>query len=135
MSTYVYRFVGLETLPARLTDFDIQHFFQLGAGDVEAIRKRFRSDRRVAGALQLLFLRACGRPMDRFSVLPRNLLRYVAEMLEATTLTIASLRSLYERRPTLYKHQQWVRDYLGLRDLDPTAEAALVSMLARRQLF
>ena len=27
MSTYVYRFVGLETLPARLTDFDLQHFF------------------------------------------------------------------------------------------------------------
>jgi len=79
MSTYVYRFVGLETLPGRLTDFDLQQFFQLGTGDVEAIRQRFRSDRRVAGALQLLFLRACGRPMDRFAVLPRNLLRYVAE--------------------------------------------------------
>ena len=68
--------------------------------------------------------------MDRFSVLPRNLLRYVAETLEASPLTIASLRSLYERRPTLYEHQQWARDYLGLRDLDPTAEAALVAMLA-----
>ena len=62
MSTYVYRFVGLETLPGRLTDFDLQQFFQLGNGDVEAIRQRFRSDRRVAGALQLLFLRACGAP-------------------------------------------------------------------------
>ena len=129
MSTYVYRFVGLETLPARLTDFDLQHFFQLGDGDVQAIRQRFRSDRRVAGALQLLFLRACGRPMDRFSVLPRNLLRYVAETLEAAPLTIASLRSLYERRPTLYEHQQWARDYLGLRDLDPAAEGALMAML------
>jgi hypothetical protein len=123
MSTYVYRFVGLETLPGRLTDFDLQQFFQLGTGDVEAIRQRFRSDRRVAGALQLLSLRACGRPMDRFAVLPRNLLRYVAETLQAPPLTIGSLRSLYERRPTLYEHQQWARDYLGLRDLDPAAEA------------
>jgi len=130
MSTYVYRFVGLETLPARLTDFDLQHFFQLRDEDVPAIRERFRSDRRVAGALQLLFLRACGLPMDRFSVLPRNLLRYVTETLEAAPLTIASLRSLYERRPTLYEHQQWARDYLGLKDLDATAEAALVAMLA-----
>jgi len=130
MSTYVYRFVGLETLPGRLTDFDLQQFFQLGTADVDAIRQRFRSDRRVAAALQLLFLRACGRPMDRFSVLPRNLLRYVAETLEASPLTIASLRSLYERRPTLYERQQWAKDYLGLRDLDPTAEAALVAMLA-----
>jgi len=129
MSTYVYRFVGLETLPGRLADFDLQQFFQLGTGDVEAIRQRFRSDRRVAGALQLLFLRACGRPMDRSAVLPRNQLRYVAEVLQAPTLTIASLRSLYERRPTLYEHQQWARDYFGLRDLDPTAEMALVAML------
>ena len=130
MSTYVYRFVGLENLPTRLTDFDLRHFFELGDGDVQAIRQRFRSDRRVAGALQLLFLRACGRPMDRFTLLPRNLLRYVAETLEAAPLTIASLRSLYERRPTLYEHQQWARDYLGLRDLDAAAEASLTAMLA-----
>jgi len=94
------------------------------------MRLRFGSDRRVAAAVQLLFLRACGRPMDRFSVLPRNLLRYVAETLEASPLTIASLRSLYGRRPTLYEHQQWARDYLGLRELDPAAEAALVGLLA-----
>jgi hypothetical protein len=43
LSTYVYRFVGLEALPARLTDFDLQHFFQLGDGDVLSIRQRFRS--------------------------------------------------------------------------------------------
>ncbi|MEJ8852263.1 DUF4158 domain-containing protein [Variovorax rhizosphaerae] len=131
MSTYVYRFVGLEALPGRLTDFDLQQFFQLGSHDVEAIRLRFRSDRQVAAMVQLLFLRACGRPMDRFSVLPRSLLRYVAETLEASPLTIASLRSLYaRRRPTLYEHQQWARDYLGLRELDPAAEADLVALLA-----
>ncbi|RZL93179.1 MAG: DUF4158 domain-containing protein [Variovorax sp.] len=79
--------------------------------------------------MQLLFLRVRGRPMDLCALLPRNQ-RYVAETLQAPPLTIASLRSLYERRPTLYEHQQWARDYLGLRDLDPTAEAALVAMLA-----
>jgi hypothetical protein len=68
--------------------------------------------------------------MDRFSVLPRNLLRYVAESLEASPLTITSLRSLCERRPTLYENQQWARNYLGLRDLDAAAEADLVAMLA-----
>ncbi|RZL95291.1 MAG: hypothetical protein EOP82_03030 [Variovorax sp.] len=68
--------------------------------------------------------------MDRFSVLPRNLLRYVAETREASSLTIASLRGLYECRPTLYEHLHWVRDYLGLRDLDVAAEADLVAMLA-----
>lgn len=65
-----------------------------------------------------------------FSVLPRNLLRYVAESLEASPLTIASLRTLYARRPTLYEHQQWAKNYLDLRDLDAAAEADLVAMLA-----
>jgi hypothetical protein len=54
----------------------------------------------------------------------------VSETLEASPLTIASLRSLYQRRPTLYEHQQWARNYLGLRDLDAAAEADLVAMLA-----
>ena len=34
MSTYVYRFVGLETLPGRLTEFDLQQFFELGTGEI-----------------------------------------------------------------------------------------------------
>jgi hypothetical protein len=54
----------------------------------------------------------------------------VGEVLQAPTLTIVSLRNLYVRRPTLYKQLQWARDYVGLRDLDQTAEAALVAMLA-----
>jgi TnpA family transposase len=130
MSTYAYRFVGLESLPNRLTDFDLQQFFQLSASDLEAIRRRFRSAHRVARALQVLFLRASGRPMDRFSVLPRNLLRYLTEVLQAPALTIASLRSLYERRPTLYEHQQWARIHLGLKDLDADAESELTGVLA-----
>lgn len=48
-------------------------------------------------------------------MVPRNLLRYVAETLQNPALIIASLR-MYERRPTLYEHQQRDRDHLGLKD-------------------
>lgn len=130
MSTYAYRFVGMQDLPSRLTDFDLQQFFRFSTIDLQAIGERFRTAHRVAGALQLLFLRACGRPMDRFAMVPRNLLRYVSEALQAPPLTIASLRSLYERRPTLYEHQQWARNYLDLKDLDVETEAELASVLA-----
>lgn len=129
MSTYAYRFVGLERLPGRLSDFDLGQFFQLGTDDIKAVTERFRADRRVAGALQVLFLRASGRPMDRSSVLPRNLLRHVCETLHAPLLKIASLRTLYERRPTLYEHQLWARTYLGIKDLDKAAETELAAML------
>lgn len=74
--------------------------------------------RRVAAAIQLLFLRASGRPMDRFASVPKTLLRSVCEALQTPAVSIASLRSLYERRQTLYEHRAWSRAYLGLQDLD-----------------
>ena len=84
----------------------------------------------MAAALQVLFLRAMGRPMERGSIIPRNLLRYVAEALQARIVSIASLRSLYERRPTQYEHQQWARNHLGIKDLDDASERDLTSALA-----
>ena len=132
MSTYAYRFVDQERLPSRLPDFDLEQFFQLTDADIAAVTARFRADRRVAGALQLLYLRAMGRPMSHSAVIPRNLLKYVAMALNASPLSIASLRSLYERVPTLYEHQAWARKYLGIRSLDAQAEAAVVCMLQMR---
>jgi hypothetical protein len=129
MSSYAYRFVGQETLPSRLTEFDRRQFFELNAGDIQAIRDRFRTDHRAAAALQLLFLRACGRPADRFTTLPRSLLRYVFEALGFAPLTIASLRSLYRRRPTLYEHQLWAKSHLGLKDVNDETEAELKGVL------
>ncbi|QNK67157.1 Tn3 family transposase [Variovorax sp. PAMC26660] len=129
MSTYAYRFVGRESLPSRLTEFDLEQFFQLTVEDVEAIRERFRVPHRGAAALQLLFLRASGRPLDRFAALPRNLLAYVSQKLATPALSIASLRSLYQRRPTLYEHQLWTRNHLGLSDLGGAAEAEVTALL------
>ena len=116
--SYAKRFIGAESLPARLTEFEVRQFFPLGKDDVEAIAARFRLDRQPGVALQLVFLRASGRPLDRFAVVPRALLRSVCAALGTPGVTIASLRSIYQRRPTLYEHQQWVRAYLGLHDLD-----------------
>jgi Tn3 transposase DDE domain len=39
----------------------------MSADDIAAVAGRFRHDRRVAAAIQMLFLRASGRPMDRFA--------------------------------------------------------------------
>ena len=132
MSTFAFRFVGQESLPARLTDFDRELFFSLTPEDIAVVRERFRSTHRVVGALQILFLRGCGRPMDRASVIPRNLLRYVADTLQAPSVSIASLRTLYDRRQTLYEHQSWAKDYLGIKDLDKGSEKELTAALSLR---
>jgi hypothetical protein len=66
--------------------------------DVTAIREEFRSDHRLPAALMLLCMRVAGRPLDGFTVLPRNLPRYTAQVLGVSPPSLASLRSIYKCR-------------------------------------
>src|SRR2546428_11101346 len=125
MSTYYLRFVGTDELPKSLSEFDVQQFFYLTPDEIAAIHGRFRADRRLGPALQLVFLRASGRPLDRFSVVPKTLLHYVSKELGLTATSIASLRTIYKRRETLYDHQRWARERLGLRAFDDPLLAEL----------
>lgn len=130
MASYEFRYVGADSLPSRLSEFDVQQYFRLSQADVAALTERFRSDRRPAAAVLLLFMRASGRPLDRFTTLPKTLLQHVGESLNTRAPTIATLRSLYARRQTHYEHQLWLKGYLGLKDVDQTASDALVSYLS-----
>ena len=76
MSSYPLRFVGADRLPKSLSDFDVEQFFQLAPEEADALRERFRADQRLGAALQLVFLRASGRVLDRFSAIPKTLLNY-----------------------------------------------------------
>jgi TnpA family transposase len=118
MSDLQFRYVGKDCLPARLSEFDIDHYFALTGSDIAAINNKFRRDGRAGAAIQLVFLRASGRTLDQLNTLPRQLLRYVGDKLGLPTPTIASLRTIYQRYKTLYEHQVWACDYLGLRRLD-----------------
>ena len=128
--SFAKRFIGAENLPTRLSEFDVQQSFCLSADDIAAVTERFRHDRRVAAAIQMLFLRACGRPMDRFASVPKTLLRAVCEAFQTSAVSIASLRTLYARRQTLYEHQAWARTYLDLHDLDAASVEQLQKVLA-----
>ena len=128
--TFAKRFIGAENLPTRLSEFDVQQSFGLSSEEIAAVTERFRHDRRVAAAIQLLFLRASGRPMDRFASVPKTLLRSVCEAFQTPSVNIASLRSLYARRQTLYEHQAWARAYLGLKDLAEPQVEQLQQVLA-----
>jgi hypothetical protein len=130
MSSFDMRLVGATTLPSRLSDFDLHHFFRLSETDIAALNDRFRADRRTgAAALLLLFLRASNRPLNPSVTVPRVLLRYVGAALALVALTIASLRAMYRRTQTLYAHQLWVKQYLGLKDFDHEANPRLAEYL------
>lgn len=120
-----FRYVGKDSLPTRLSEFDVEHYFALTASDVAAINQKFRRAGRPGAAIQLVFLRASGRTLDQLNTLPRHLLRYIGEKLGVETPTIASLRTIYQRYPTLYEHQVWAFQYLGLARLDDEQWAGL----------
>lgn len=113
-----------------MSDFDVQQSFCMSADNIAAVSGRFRHDRRVAAAIQMLFLRASGRPMDRFASVPKSLLRAVCVAFQTPAVSIASLRSLYARRQTLYEHQAWACTYLDLHDLDAAGVDQLQKVLA-----
>ncbi|MDM0002815.1 DUF4158 domain-containing protein [Variovorax sp. J22P240] len=87
------------------------------------------SDRRLGVTVQFVFLRASGRPLDRFAVVPKTLLQHLAKELGVTQTSIASLRSIYRRRETLYDHQRWAREQLGLGNCGEEELAALKTQL------
>jgi hypothetical protein len=129
VSSYHLRFVGADQLPRTLSEFDVDRFFSLLPDDAKAITERFRADRRLGVAVQLVFLRACGRPLDRLALVPKTLLHHLVKELGVARTSIASLRSIYRRRETQYDHQRWARERLGLRDLDQDEYAALDKQL------
>lgn len=59
--SFAKRFIGAENLPTRLSEFEVRQSFCLSADDIAAVAERFRHDRRVAAAIQMLFLRARDR--------------------------------------------------------------------------
>jgi len=118
LTTFRQRFVGATELPKSLTDFDVEQSFQLSSNDVEVIRRRFRSDRRLGAAVQLVVIRATGRTFDRVAGVPRPLLHYLCAALGLSDTSIASLKTLYSRRSTLYEHQAWAREASGAGDAD-----------------
>ena len=76
---------------------------------------RYGDALRLGAALQIGFLKMCGRPLDVIQRVPAELLKHLADRLEVPAPTIATLRALYlRRRRTLYEHQRWAIEFLGL---------------------
>ena len=134
VSSYQLRFVGADRLPRTLSEFDVARFFSLLPDDAKEIEERFRADRRLGVAVQFVFLRASGRPLDRLAIVPKALLHHLAKELGVARTSIASLRSIYRRRETLYDHQRWARERLGLRNFDGDEPAALQELASLDEL-
>lgn len=129
MAGFHLRFVGSKELPKSLSDFDVEQSFKLSSEDIAAILERFRTDGRLGAGLQLVVLRATGRPLDRATYIPRALLKSLCQALGLSETAIGSLKTIYERRSTLYEHQKWARGWAGISDMDDAVLAELAMSL------
>jgi hypothetical protein len=123
-------YLGWTRLPAEVSEFEITHFFSLRAEERSAVLTRYRDPLRLGAALQIGFLKMCGRPLDVLQRVPADLLKHLGEQLDIPPPTIASLRALYlKRRRTLYEHQRWAIELLGMIRFEPTDMVRLLPAL------
>ena len=88
-----------------------------------------RADQRLGGALQLVFIRATGRSLARVASVPRSLLKSLCSALGQNETAIVSLKTLYQRRSTLYEHHKWAVEASGLSSVDESALTQLQTAL------
>jgi TnpA family transposase len=122
MPAYHRRYVGATVLPKTLSQADVELCFSLTAADVAAVRQAFTTKHRLAAGLQLVVLRATGRPLDKVAGVPKALLAGLARSLDVQALSIATLRALYTRRRTLFEHQAWARGASGSTPPEPAID-------------
>ena len=121
------QFLGRTQLPPTLSAFAISEFFTLDGGEARAVLSRYGMDMRLGSALQIGFLKMCGRPLDKLQRVPIAVLEYLSPQLGGPSPEIATLRALYvKRRRTLYEHQQFALDTLGMTRFDFAADAPRV---------
>ena len=110
-----YQFLGTTSLQKSVSPVELQAFFTFSDEELAALGTRRKDTLKIAAAVQLGFLKMSGCPLSDLKSIPLRLLRHVAQQLEVAPVSIATLRSLYERPKTRYEHQWWAMQVLGFR--------------------
>jgi len=124
-------YLGLRDLPRELADFELQVFFSFSRTELELelIARRRGDNHKLGLALNIGFVRMSGRPLNSVRAVPAVLLRHLGQMLDIATPDLASLRTLYARRRTLFDHQQQACEALGFSWMSEHQRRALVRVL------
>ena len=119
--------LGRTQLPPTLSALAISEFFTLDGGEIRAVLSRYGMDMRLGSALQIGFLKMCGRPLDKLQRVPIPVLEHLSTQIGGAPPEIATLRAIYgQRRQTLFDHQQFALDTLGMTRFEITADAPRV---------
>ena len=121
--------LGRRSLPRDLSDFEIEAFFTFSEAERRIIEERRRPVLKLALALQIGFLRMSGRLLEAVRIVPPSLWRHLGEQFDVAAPDLASLRSMYHRRRTLFEHQELACETLGFHWLSNAQRGALVRVV------
>jgi TnpA family transposase len=121
--------LGSKSFPRQLSDFEIREFFTLKATERRAIRMGIRGRLRLPVALQVGFLHMTGTTLDAFDYIPREVLAHLGKQLHCPSPMLATLRGLYRRHRTLFRHQAWALEHLGMHRYGVCDAQAIADML------
>src|ERR1019366_6592005 len=113
MTKWQATFLGLKHLPRELSGFEIEAFFTFTLAERQMIEERRRPALKLGLALQIGFLRMSGRLLDSVRIVPPALWRHLGEQFGVQAPDLASLRTMYQRRRTLFEHQEVACEALG----------------------
>src|ERR1700691_5813401 len=127
MQNWHRQFLGRTQMPPTLSGFVINEFFTLRQAELQGVLSPYGVDMRVGAALQIGFLKMCGRALDKFQRVPFAVLEHLNAQVGGSPPDLATLRAFYSNSPRiLYRHQQLALDVLGLVRFEMEADAPRV---------
>ncbi len=127
MNDWQSTYLGRGALPRDLSGFEIEAFFTYSESERRVIDDERRSPAlKLALALQIGFLRMTGRLLEALRMVPPVLWRHLGTQFEIDAPDLASLRTMYRRRRTLFEQQDLACSVLGFHDV---TEAGVASFL------
>jgi hypothetical protein len=127
MSDWQSTYLGRSALPRDLSGFEIEAFFTYSEPERRVIDDERRTPTlKLALALQIGFLRMTGRLLEALRIVPPALWRHLGTQFVIEAPDLASLRTMYRRRRTLFEHQDLACAVLGFHSITEAQRRALV---------
>ena len=129
MQSWQTTYLGLKDLPRELSTFELQTFFTFSKTERAVINARHGATHKLGLALHMGFLRLSGRSLNAVRVVPVSLWAHLGKELGVRAPELASLKSLYGRRSTLFEHQQLAEQTLGFHAMTDHQSRAFAQVL------
>lgn len=90
-------FLGIETIPPWLGEFEVDQFFRLSPAEIATVKTRRGNDMQLGLGLHIGFLRMSGRVLNSTELIHWRILAFLGAQFQIPAPRVVSLRALYPR--------------------------------------